>query len=120
MSDSLRPHGLKPTRLLCLWDSPGENTGVGCHFLLLEIFLSQGLNLCLLCRRRILYPPNHFGSTKFLALEHLHFKRCLKILIQVRWVSFVRSWKPFNMEGKGSMWVCGPRCVFCFFKHIIN
>ena len=31
MSDSLRPHGLQPTRLLCLWDFPGKNTGVGCH-----------------------------------------------------------------------------------------
>ena len=27
-------HGLRPTRLLCPWDSPGKNTGVGCHFLL--------------------------------------------------------------------------------------
>ena len=31
-SDSLWPHGLWPSRLLCLWDSPGKNTGVGCHF----------------------------------------------------------------------------------------
>ena len=38
MSDSLWPHGLQPARLLCLWDSPGENTGVGCHALLQEIF----------------------------------------------------------------------------------
>ena len=29
----LRPHGLQPARLLCPWDSPGKNTGVGCHFL---------------------------------------------------------------------------------------
>ena len=28
------PHGLQPARPLCLWDSPGKNTGVGCHFLL--------------------------------------------------------------------------------------
>ena len=34
MSDSVRPHGLQPTRLLCPWDSPGKNNGVGCHFLL--------------------------------------------------------------------------------------
>ena len=34
MSDSLRPHGLQPTRLLHPWNSPGKNTGVGCHFLL--------------------------------------------------------------------------------------
>ena len=35
-------------RLLCLWNSPGENTGVGCYFLLQGTFLTQGLNLHLL------------------------------------------------------------------------
>ena len=34
MSDSVRPHGRQPTRLPSPWDSPGKNTGVGCHFLL--------------------------------------------------------------------------------------
>ena len=34
--------GLFPTRLLFPWDSPGENTGVGCHALLQGIFLTQG------------------------------------------------------------------------------
>ena len=34
MSDSVRPHRRWPTRLLCPWDFPGKNTGVGCHFLL--------------------------------------------------------------------------------------
>ena len=34
VSDSVRPHRRQPTRLSCLWDSPGKNTGVGCHFLL--------------------------------------------------------------------------------------
>ena len=29
--DSLKPLGLKPPKLLCPWDSPGKNTGVGCH-----------------------------------------------------------------------------------------
>ena len=36
MSDSSRPHGLQPTRLLCPWDFPGKRTGVGCHCLLQE------------------------------------------------------------------------------------
>ena len=31
---TLRPHRQQPTRLLCPWDSPDKNTGVGCHFLL--------------------------------------------------------------------------------------
>ena len=34
VSDSVRPHRLQPTRLPHPWDSPGKNTGVGCHFLL--------------------------------------------------------------------------------------
>ena len=34
MSNSVRPHRRQPTRLPCPWDSPGKNTGVGCHFLL--------------------------------------------------------------------------------------
>ena len=34
-----------PARLFCPWGSPGKKTGVGCHFLLQEIFLTQGSNL---------------------------------------------------------------------------
>ena len=33
---TLWPRGLQPARLLCPWNSPGKNTGVGCHFLLQE------------------------------------------------------------------------------------
>ena len=44
-----RLHGLQPIRLLCPWDSPGKNTGVGCHFLLHGIFPTQRTNLRLLC-----------------------------------------------------------------------
>ena len=46
--DSLRSHGLQSARLLCLRDLLGENTGVGCHFLLQGIFLTQGSKLHLL------------------------------------------------------------------------
>ena len=41
VSNSLQPHGLQYARLFCPWDSPGKNTGVGCHFLLWGIFLTQ-------------------------------------------------------------------------------
>ena len=54
MSNSLRPHGLKPARLPCPWDFPGKNTGVGCHSLLQGIFQTQGLNLGLLHCSQIL------------------------------------------------------------------
>ena len=42
-SDSVTPWIVAP-RLLCPWDSPGNNTGVGGHFLLQRIFLAQGSN----------------------------------------------------------------------------
>ena len=41
MSNSTWPHGLQPAGLLCPRDSPGKNTGVGCHALLREIFPMQ-------------------------------------------------------------------------------
>ena len=48
---TLRPHGLQPTRLLCPQASLGKNTGVGCHFFLQRIFLTQESNphLCVSC-----------------------------------------------------------------------
>ena len=61
-SESLQPHGLQPAQLLCPWDSPGKNTGVGCHFLLQEIFPTQGSNLGLPHCRQILYCLSHQGS----------------------------------------------------------
>ena len=65
MSDSLRPHGLQPTkpaRLLHPWDFPGKNTVVGCHFLFQGIFLTQGLNLGLQYFRETLYHLSYQGS----------------------------------------------------------
>ena len=64
MSDSLRPHELEPTRLLSLWNFPGKSIGVGCYFLLQEIFLTQGLNLGLLHCRQTLYCLSHQGNPK--------------------------------------------------------
>ena len=63
-SDSLRTHGLKPTRLICPWPYPGRNTGGGCHPLLQGIFSTQGVNLGLLHCRRILYHLSHQGSPR--------------------------------------------------------
>ena len=64
MSDSLQPHELGPTRLLHPWDFPGKDTGVGCHFLLQEIFLTQGLNLGLPHCRQTLYHLSQLGGRK--------------------------------------------------------
>ena len=65
MPDSLWPHGLQPTRLLCSWDFPGKGTGVGCHFLLQGIFPTQGLNPGLLNCRQILYQLSYIREALF-------------------------------------------------------
>ena len=62
VSDSLQPHEL-PTRLLHPWDFPGKNTRVGCHFLLQEIFLTQGLSPGLSHCRHTLYHLSHQASS---------------------------------------------------------
>ena len=46
-----------------MWDSPGKNTGVGCHLLLQEILPTQGLNPGLPHCRQTLYPLSHEGSS---------------------------------------------------------
>ena len=64
MSTSLWPHGLYLTTLLCPWNSPGKNTGVGCCSLLQGIFLNQESKLGLLHYRQILYYLSHQGSPR--------------------------------------------------------
>ena len=64
VSDVLWVHGLGLTRLFSPWDSSGKNTGTGCHFLLQEIFPTQGSNLGLLHCRQTLYHLSHQGSSK--------------------------------------------------------
>ena len=74
VSDSLRPYGLQPTRLLCPWESLGKNTEVGHHFLLQGIFLTRGPNPCLL---HLLHwqvdslPVSHQGSPIHSSLYHV-------------------------------------------------
>ena len=60
MSDSSRPHGLQPTRLLLLWDFPGKNTGVGCQT---ELCLSALLYYFHDCRNSVTllcFPLNNW------------------------------------------------------------
>ena len=68
---TLWSHGLQSIRLLWPWNSPGKNTGVGCHSLLQGIFLIQGLNLGLLHCRQILYCLSHQGSPTVQSLLQL-------------------------------------------------
>ena len=62
VSNSLQPHGLQLTRLLCPWNFPGKNTRVGCLLLLQGIFLIQGSNQQLLHWQADSLPLNQLGS----------------------------------------------------------
>ena len=55
-------------RLLCPWDLPGKNTGMGSHSLLQDIFLIQGSNLGFLHCRQMLYHLRHQGSPRYVQL----------------------------------------------------
>ena len=73
VSDSLRPHGLKPARLLRLFSS--SNTGVACHFLFQGLFLTQGSNPVLLHCRQILYHLSHQGKSFNLCQQFMWLKQ---------------------------------------------
>ena len=86
MSNSVRPHRRKPTGLPRPWDSPGKNTGVGCHCLLQGIFQTQGSNLRLLhllhwqTDSLSLVPPGwrrRWHPTPVLLPEEFHGRRSL-------------------------------------------
>ena len=81
MFHSVQSHGLQPTRLFCPWDSPGRNTGVGCHALLQGIFPTQWSNLHLLSLP--LAPPDfllfslHYFQRSFYSCFYRIFLCCL-------------------------------------------
>ena len=77
----LQRYGLYPTRLLCPWDSPGKNTGVGFYAFLQGIFQTQEL-LCLLHCRQILYcwatgEPPELSYDLAIPLRGIHLEKTL-------------------------------------------
>ena len=71
VSHSLWPRGPWPVKLLCPWDSPSKNAGVGCHALLQGIFLTQGLNPCLTHCCQSLSCLRHQESPLLYTLSHI-------------------------------------------------
>ena len=69
--------------LLCPWDFPGKSTGVGCHFLLQRIFLTQGSNPGLLHCRQTLYPLSHQGRQKWSNRQTSIGK--MLMIVEVQW-----------------------------------
>ena len=75
MPDSLRPHELSPPGSFVHGDSPGKNTGVGCHGLLQGIFPTEGSNPGLLHCGQILYCLSHQGNPRILEWVAYPFSR---------------------------------------------
>ena len=92
VSDSLWPHEL--SSLLCPWDFPGKNTVVGCHFLLQEIFPTQGSNLGLPHCRQILYHLSQIRKKYQIPQPH-HYRLYQKTLNQKN-ENHALSHKPSN------------------------
>ena len=94
VSDSLWPYGLYPARLLCPWNSPGKNTGVGCHALLQGIFPNQGLNLCLLHCKQSLCPLSQgeahtYTHIQSIFCQHLLYKIVLTDTFWFLYINFL-------------------------------
>ena len=112
VSNFLWPHGLKSARLLCPWDSPSKNTGVGSHSLLQWIFPIHGLNSGLLHCRQILYHLSQQGSLYII---------CIHILFSCSVVS--NSLRPHGLQHarlpcpSPSPKVCSNSCPLSWWCH---
>ena len=76
MSHSVRPHRRQLTRLPRPWDSPGKNTGVGCHFLLQRMKMKSESEVAQSCPT--LWDPMHCGLPGFFVHGIFQARRVLE------------------------------------------
>ena len=108
VSDSLRPYGLRSTRLLCPGDSPGKKTGVGCLALLQGILPTQGSNqrlLCLLHWKADSYSLVPLGKSLCLASSPL---TPLNYSLSPKWKFWLSTILSFQH----------PRILYCIFSNV--
>ena len=101
------PWAVACTRLLHPWDFLGKSTGVGCHFLLQEIFLTQGLNPGLPHCRQTLYHLSHQGSPYIWPLIPL-------LKAPPLWSNYLINTPPPKISHWVSTWIWGG------WTHIFN
>ena len=107
MSSSLQPNGPKPARLLCPWNSPGQNIGVGSLSLLQGIFPNLGSNPGLPHCRQILYQLSHQGSPRILEwVAYPFFRRSFRPRIQIAVSALQAGSLPAELPGIVSV-ICG-------------
>ena len=107
--DSLWLHVLLPIRLLCPWNSPGKNTGVGSHSLLQGIFPTQWLNPGLLHCRQVFYCLSHQGS---LIVLMYHYLLIILLLVAIWVPSF---FTPTNYYNHLFFFLWSNKCAFLSF-----
>ena len=113
VSDSLWPHGLYSVRILCPRNSPGKNTGVGCHFLLQGIFPTHVCWVPALASRFFTTEPpgKALASTDlFIVSVGLHFPECYIIGIIYRgtipdWLLLLSN---IHLSFHSSSWLDSP------------
>ena len=89
----MQPYGLQPARLLYPWNSPGMNTGVGCHALLQGIFPTQGLK------------PGPLKLSSFAKLMmNLSIQNVIPFLVQHLFPSRLRSIKERGLKLIRTLW----------------
>ena len=94
VSNSSRPHGLQPTRLLHSWDFPGESTGVGCHRLLWFHVLADSNT-----------PDVTFSD------HHKNTNEVFFLILSVKKSSFECQGLPIKDIGEHVNWETSPYCV---------
>ena len=119
MSDSVRPHRRQPTQLPSPWDSPGKNTGVGCHFLLQCMKVKSESEVAQLCLTlsdpmdcSLPGPPiNGIFQARVLEWGAIAFSLVIARVIQLR--SEKISWKDLNLL-KFSKFICDLTYDLCW------
>ena len=102
MSDSVRPHRQQPTRLRHPCDSPGKNTGVGCHFLLQCMNMKSESEVTQSC------PTLHDPMDCSLPGSSIHGIFQARIL---EWVA--------NSFSRGSSWPRDQTCFSCIGRWVV-
>ena len=107
VSDSSRPHGLQPTRLLHPWDFPGKSTGVGCHHLLRNIVTVKYTQV-LLYSRLDLHGDMRRNLLPFVAYHYRHVCSVTSVSSDCLWpygLWLTRLLCPWDSPGKDIGWV---------------
>ena len=104
------------TRFFCPWDSPGKNTGEGCHCLLQGIFLTQGSNLylpCLLHWQADSLLASHLGKPQWSTIVHSNSLSTIRCIL-IPGVIKKRESFHFIIEELGYLCICYYLSLECF------